>query len=369
MVNLTPPKGSGNVQGDPWRDATEIRMNAVVTNSRWLRRSAVVIIVASMLQGCAEPVPPRVVVSTNVEREVALPIFAAFTKSTGINVEATYEGEPVQPAASAPKTVPGARLGNDLFWNETIFETLRLEREGRLRPFTPPAENDFPATARSPQSNWYAIATDARVLVINTRQIAEARLPKSIEDLTDPQWYERTAIARPTAGASATHAACIFQVWGDAKAQEFFLAVKRNARILASDREVAHAVATGSLAFGLTSASDAIVELASDAPIAIVYPDQEEDQLGTLFIPSTVALLKESPNKEPAEKLLDFLLSAEVAQKLANVPAALQPLRTGISGSKELKAPAEIRAMSADFPAAAKQWETTAKFLDAEFGP
>ena len=321
--------------------------------------------------GCAEKVPPKVVVYTSVEREVALPIFAAFTKATGINVQAVYGTEPAQSAGLAQQIVAhGAQSRCDLFWNDTIFDTLWLEREGLLRPFTPPkVASDFPASARSPQSNWYAVATDARILIINTRQLAESRQPKSIEELTDPQWYERAGIARPTDGASATHAACIFQAWGDTKAQEFFLAVKRNARILATDREVAHAVATGGLAFGLTNASDAVVELAAGAPIAIIYPDQDEGQLGTLFIPSTIALLKDSPDKEPAEQLLDFLLSAEVAEKLAKVPSALLPLRTGVAVPNGAKTPEEVRVMVADFPAAAANWDATSKFLDAEFSP
>ena len=336
----------------------------------WLTPCSALVAIAVVSLGCAEKVPPKVVVFTSVDREVALPIFAAFTKATGVNVQAAYGTEPAQSTGLARQIVAhGAQARCDLFWNDTIFDTLWLEREGLLRPFTPPNASDLPAAARSSQSTWYAVATDARILIINTRQLAESRQPKSIEELTDPQWYERAGIARPTKGASATHAACIFQAWGDAKAQEFFLAVKRNARILASDREVAHAVATGSLAFGLTNASDAIVELAAGAPIAIIYPDQEEGQLGTLFIPSTVALLKNSPDAQPAEQLLNFLLSAEVAEKLAAVPAALLPLRTGVQANKELKPSADVRAMPADFSAAAANWDATSKFLDAEFAP
>jgi iron(III) transport system substrate-binding protein len=254
-----------------------------------------------------------------------------------------------------------------LFWNDEILHTLELDRAGLLRPFATAAENTFPSAARSPNNTWFAIASEARVLLVNTNQIAEDRRPDSIYDLTDPQWYERAGIAKPLSGLSATHAACLFQAWDDTRAREFFVAVKRNARILLSDREVARAVASGSLAFGLTSSSNAVEAVTSGAPVTIVYPDQAENGVGTLFIPMTVALVKDSPHPEPAEQLLEHLLSADVAKQLADGPDALIPLRTGAAASDRVKTPAEVRAMQVDFPAAANEWDATASILGEMF--
>jgi iron(III) transport system substrate-binding protein len=254
-----------------------------------------------------------------------------------------------------------------LFWNEGILHTLTLDRAGLLRPFSSAAANEIPNSARSPRNTWYAIASDARVLIVNANQIAESRRPTSILDLTDPQWYERAGIAKPLTGHSATHAACLFQTWGDAKAAEFFTAVKRNARILLSDREVATAVAKGSLAFGLTNSSDAVAQLSAGAPVTIIYPDQDEYGVGTLFIPMTVALVKDSPHPEQGELLLEDLLSEGVARQLADGPNALVPLREGVAASDRVKTPDEVRAMAADFPAAAEHWDATAKILGELF--
>jgi len=331
---------------------------------RWVTLCTLALLFAAAVPGCAEKVPPEVVVYTSVEREIALSIFAEFTKTSGIQVRANYGTEPPGSIGLAREIVAQREHPRcDLFWNDGILSTLWLEREGLLRPFTSPAASNFPASARSPRGTWYGLASEARVLVINTRQIAEDRRPKSLQSLTDPQWYERTAIAKPLYGASATHAACLFDAWGDAKAREFFVAVKRVARILPSDREVAHAVATGSLAFGLTNSADAVVELAAGAPITIVYPDQAEGEPGALFIPSTIALIKDSPHPEPAEQLLDYLLSPEVARQLAASRDALIPLQAGVAASDRVKTPGEVRAMKADFPAVAKHWETTDSIL------
>jgi iron(III) transport system substrate-binding protein len=340
-----------------------------------LLRLFIVLVAACVLIGvasCGKRVPPKVFVDVAVDKEIALPIFAEYAKTSGVRVRVKYGSDKGIEAGGTESMVAQIVAEReaprcDLFWNHEILHTLALDRAGLLRPFSPSSANALPPSARSPHDTWYAIASEARVLVINMHQIAEARRPDSIYDLTDPQWYERTGIAKPLTGLSATHAACLFQTWGDVKAREFFVAVKRNARILLSDREVAQAVASGSLAFGLTSSSDAVEAIESDAPVTIIYPDQAEYALGTLYIPMTVALVKDSPHPEPAEQLLDRLLSADVAMRLAEGPAALIPLRTGATASKRIKTPEEVRTMRADFAAAADEWDATVKILGELF--
>src|SRR5262249_45720498 len=137
----------------------------------------------------------------------------------------------------------------DLFWNNEILNTIRLDHEGMLRAYASPAAANYPPADRSPDNKWVGFAARARVLVVNTNQLAEARRPKSIQDLTDAQWYDRVAIAKPLFGTTATQAACLFAAWGDAKAEEYFRAVKRNARIMSGNKQVAQAVANGQMAF------------------------------------------------------------------------------------------------------------------------
>jgi iron(III) transport system substrate-binding protein len=214
---------------------------------------------------------------------------------------------------------------------------------------------------------WYGFAARARVLVVNTNRIADVRRPKSIRDLADPQWGDQCAIAKPLFGTTATHAACLFASWGDKEAQEFLIDVKRNARIMAGNKQVAQAVAAGTLIFGLTDTDDAIVEIENGMPVTIVYPDQGNGQVGTLFIPNTLALIAESPNPEAAEQLLDYLLSSDAERRLADGPSAQIPLRKGVPASPRVKTPAEVRPMSVDWAAAAAKWDAAAEFLKNEF--
>jgi iron(III) transport system substrate-binding protein len=328
-----------------------------------------IVVVFVLLAGCKSELPPQVVVVySSVDKEIAAPLLAEFTKATGILVRASYKAEAAS-SGSIAQTIYAERDRPrcDLFWNNDILSTLLLERSGLLRAYDSPAAANYPTSCRSRENTWFGFAAQARVFVVNKNQLAEARRPDSIVDLIDPQWYERTAIAQPLYGTSATHAGCLSQVWGDAKAREFYRAVKRNARILADNRTVAHAVATGQLAFGLSDTGSAVDEMTAGSPVTIVYPDQAPDGLGTLYIPNTLALVKDSPHPDEAEQLLDYLLSPAVERRLAEGPASRIPLQSGVAASDRVKTATQVRAMRADFSAAADHWNATAKLLQADF--
>jgi len=334
-------------------------------------RTILLMLIAMVCCGCGKSGssgPLVVVVYTALDQEFAQPIFEKFTADTGIVVKAKYDTESTKTVGLTQAIMAEAQRPRcDLFWNNEILNTERLERAGLLRPYHSPTGLEFPASARSPKELWYGFAARARVLVVNTNQLPEERRPKSIHDLADSQWYERCGIAKPLFGTTATHAACLFAAWGDEKAKEYFHEVKRNARIMSGNKQVAEAVAAGSLAFGLTDTDDALVEIEKGLPVAIIYPDQGADQIGTLFIPNTLALIKGSPHPQEAEKLLDYLLSAEVERRLAEGPSGQIPLRPGVPASPRVKTPAEVKAMEVDWSAAAAKWDTAAEFLKTEF--
>ncbi len=339
-----------------------------MSKRRSIFRLVILLLLAPAAIGCGRSKPPEVIVYTALDQDFSRPIFDDFTRETGIAVLPKFDIESTKTVGLVQTILEEReRPRCDVFWNNEVLNTLRLERQNLLRPHKPPAAAEYPASARSPAGLWHGFAARARVLIVNTNQVPAVRRPKSIRDLTDPQWYERCGIAKPLFGTTATHAACLFAAWGDDEAKDFFAGVKRNAQIMSGNKQVAQAVAGGKLAFGLTDTDDAVIEVERGMPVAIIYPDQGEGQLGTLFIPNTLALLKGSPNPEPAEKLVDYLLSSDVERRLAEGPSAQIPLRAGVPASPRVKTPSEARAMEVDWSAAAAKWDTAAKFLTAEF--
>jgi iron(III) transport system substrate-binding protein len=319
--------------------------------------------------GCWSASGPEVIVYSALDSEFSKPILETFTEETGIAVRPKFDVESTKTVGLTEALLAEAdRPRCDVFWNNEILNTLRLQRRGLLDAYHPPIAQDYPAAFRSPQGTWHGFAARARVLVVNTDLLPKAERPRSIHDLTDPKWRGRAAMAKPLFGTTATHAACLFAYWGDERAKEFFRAVKANdVQILSGNKQVALAVAAGQLPFGLTDTDDAIIEQEKGMPVAIVYPDQGEQEMGTLFIPNTLAILKGCPHPEAARRLVDFLLSPEVETRLAAGPSAQIPLNPEAKAEVRVETPRTVRPMQVDFEAAAEKWDTAAKFLRDEF--
>ena len=130
---------------------------------------------------------------------------------------------------------------------------------------------------------------------------------------------------------------------------------------------MAVSVAAGRLAFGLTDTDDALAQIAEKQPVAIVYPDQGDGELGTLFIPNTLAIIKGGPNQKAAQKLVDYLLSPDVERQLAAGPSGQIPLNPAVNFEAKVKTPAQVKPMEVDWQAAADQWTEAAKFIREEF--
>ncbi|GAB6167494.1 extracellular solute-binding protein [Thermostilla marina] len=334
------------------------------TRRGWL----IVLAILLCMPGCRDDSANTVVVYTALDQPFSEPILKEFEHRTGTRVAAKYDVEATKTVGLAEAIrAERQRPRCDVFWNNEILNTLRLDREGLLRPFYPSQAEHFPEAFRSSQGTWYGFAARARVLIVN-KGVAEDEAPTSIFDLADPKWKGQTAIAKPLFGTTATHAACLFAHLGDDEARGFFRRLKENdVLVLEGNKQVAQAVSTGEIAFGLTDTDDAIVQIERGSPVWIVYPDQGPDQIGTLFIPNTIAIVEGCPHPEAAEQLADYLLSKEVETRLAGGPSAQIPLHDECDVHVRVKTPREIKAMPIDFEQAVEHWDTAAEFLRKEF--
>jgi iron(III) transport system substrate-binding protein len=310
-----------------------------------------------------------VVVYTALDEEFSQPVLNDFAKDAGITVLSKFDPESTKTVGLTSEIIAEAKRPQcDVFWNNEILNTLRLEKLGLLAAYHPAAAEAFDAQWRSPNGTWYGFAARARILIVNKKLIAGKPKPQSIHDLTDPKWRGQIGIAKPLFGTTATQAACLFALWGDEKAEDYFRHLITNeVQILGGNKRVAEAVSASQLAFGLTDTDDAMVEVDRGMPVEIVYPDQGSDGIGTLFIPNTVSIIKGSPHPEAARQLVDYLLSPAVETKLAECPSVQIPLNPQVHAKMRVETPQTIRAMHVDFQAAADKWDTAAKFLRDEF--
>jgi iron(III) transport system substrate-binding protein len=319
--------------------------------------------------GCWTSPGREVVVYTAQDEEYAKPIFDEFAKTSGITVRPKWDSESTKTVGLAKAIeTEAARPVCDVFWNSEVLLTIRLARKGLLDVYRPKAAESYPAMYHSKDGLWHGLAARARILLVNTERLPKERRPRSIMDLADARFKGRIGMAKPLFGSTATHAACLFAFWGDEKAREFYDRLKANdVKILSGNKQVAEAVSGKEIDFGITDTDDAHEEIEAGRPVEIVYPDQGDGGIGTLFIPNTLAIVKGSPNPDEARKLIDYLLSPEVEGRLAVGPSAQVPLGADVTVKSPIKTAKEIRAMEVDFNKAAEKWDDAAKFLRERF--
>ena len=316
---------------------------------------------------------PRVVVYCALDREFADDILQDFTRQTGLEVVKRYDTEANKSVGLYDDLIREAgRPRCDVHWNNEILATIRLQRQGIYQPYESPAALPFPPQFKAADHTWTAFAARARVLIVNIEKSWTA-LPASVWDLTDPALKGRVAMAKPLFGTTATHAACLFQAWGDAKAREFFEKLRANdVQIVAGNKQVAVGVGAGQFDVGLTDTDDALAEIDQKRPVVMIFPDRgapADSALGTLFIPNTVAMIKNCPNPDGAKKLIDYLLSPEVEAKLAQGESRQIPLNPQV----KVELPAVMqpaltaRRISVDFTKAADVWDQSQEFLKDKF--
>ena len=340
-----------------------------------LRLSVACLLCFLNVPGCLTKHENELVVYSALDREFSQPVLENLGSELQMQVRVKYDQESNKTVGLATELIQTKQNPKaDIFWNNEILHTIRLERLGLLEPITEADLNRFPQAYRSPTGHWCGFAARARVLIVNTDLLPDAKQrPNSIRDLADPKWAGKCTMARPVFGTSATHAAVLLSSLGDDQGLKLLADMTSNATIQGGNKQVAQKVAAGQFAFGLTDTDDAMIEIERGEPVVILFPDQREDQCGTLLIPNTLAIIKNGPNPSRAQQMLKRLLEADIESRLATADSTQLPLandidpnqRSGVMakwlsvtrGENETFKLPKLKTMSVDFGSAAESWD------------
>lgn len=302
----------------------------------------------------SSPSYASVVIYTSLDRPHSKPVLDRFEKETGIRVKALYDTEASKTVGMVNRLIAESSSPNaDVFWSSEVIRTLVLKEKGVLAAYQSPSANRIPPQFRDPESYWTGFGARARVFLVNTELTREA--PASLQDLTDPRWRGKFAMANPLFGTTGTEVANWWVNWGEYRTRQYLTALHANGVVITSGNATAcEMVASGQIPLCMTDTDDAFVAISQGRPVRMIFPDQAEGEEGSLLIPNTVALIKNSPNSENGKKLIDFLLSPEVEEMLAKSVAGQIPVRPEIPQPEGIRAFGRIRFMEVDFEKAAK---------------
>jgi len=333
--------------------------------------------------GCVPQREKNVVLYSASDRDFVAPILDAFERAnSGTEIARQFDVEASKTLGLVTRIErEKERPRCDVFWNNEIVHTIRLQKQGLLASRRWKVPDTWPKGFKAKDGTWIAFAARARVLLVNKDKLPDpANWPKSVLELAEKKWHHRCGLAYPIYGTTATHMAVMAshsdKVFADSGASSDYLKSDRSldwtqwsdswithSVVLAGNKQVALAVSSGELDWGLTDTDDAIIEKEAGHPVEIVFPDQEKDGFGTLFIPNTISVLSKAPNPTAAALLADYLVSERTESRLAMGNSGQFPvwpeakIKSRLSGGKELSW-AEV-----DFEKAAESWTVTMESL------
>lgn len=248
-----------------------------------------------------------VIIYTSQDEEYADPIFRNFEKQTGIIVKAVYDSEAVKTVGLVNRLLAeNAHPQCDVFWNNEELRTRLLA-----------SRNIFRET-----NGWTLLGYRTRRIAVNTNLIALDKAPREFSDVTNAAWRGKFALAYPLFGTTATHFLALRQHWGDAAWQDWCRALVANKPMLVDGNSVAvRQVGGGEAWICFTDSDDAAAEQREGLPVAPV-PLAEE----SLIVHNTAGVLRGAPHPAEAQRLFDYLQSAEVQQQLVQKKALESPV-------------------------------------------
>ncbi|MHC4078839.1 MAG: ABC transporter substrate-binding protein [Planctomycetota bacterium] len=288
------------------------------------------------LQACGSKADVTLYVALDQEHSGRL--IQAFEKRSGLKINPRFDTEAQKTVGLVSAIVEeAARPRCDVFWNNELAQTVRLAQKDLLQAYDSPAAEGIPAQYRDAEHRWTGFAARARILIVNKDRIKDPKdYPQSMWDLLDPKWRGQCGVARPKTGTTLTHFTALRFVLGEQEFKRFLDGLFENqVKFLMSNGATMRETASGKLAWAFTDTDDFHVALKKGHPVAAVFPDQGQDQVGTMLIPNSVAIVKNAPHAETARRVVDWILSEQLEATLAAAKSAQIPLRASVKGPAE----------------------------------
>ncbi len=327
------------------------------------------------------PTSSREVVSyTSWDQVYSEPIFHDFQQKTGITVRDKYDVEALKTTGLVQALIAEEnRPRCDVFWNNEPVQTCILKKQGFLESYHTPYAEKIDPRFRDRDGFWTGIAARARVILYNREKIKASLAPHSIWDLTEERWKGKCGIPSPLFGTSATQAAVLYTMLGGERARTFFRALKSNeVRIVDGNARLKQMISEGDIFWGIVDTDDAnVASTIEKKPVSFLYPDQPAftpgtgnekypSGIGTLVMPNTIMLIKGAPHPEEGKRLIDYLVSREVEERLARSESVQIPLGRGVEIPEGVTSISSIKVMEVSWEEVASHWNSAMECVRQE---
>lgn len=287
---------------------------------------AVLLFSSSMLFAAGEPeaatgaLGGTITLYTSVPQPIADKIQVDFqTKFPDITLDVFRSGTSAVTAKVATEKEAG-EIQADLVWVAEPSTYEDYKDQDLLLKFTPAEAKNLPAEMQDPEGYYYAGRLINMIIGYNT---SVASPPAKWQDLLKPEYKGKLGFPSPLrSGAAIASVKTLVDKFG----WKYFDDFKANGGLqIANNSTVRDMLATGELAVGVLLDYMVRGAKAKGSPVDYVWPEE-----GAVFIPSPIAIFKNSKNIEAAKVFVNYVLSEEgqaTMVKLGN----FCPVRTDVT--------------------------------------
>lgn len=259
---------------------------------------------------------------TTREPGLIRPLLDAFTKSTGIKVNALF----VKDGLAERVAAEGAQSPADVLMTVDVGNLLDLTDKGLTQPVQSAVlEKAVPANLRAGKGEWFALSLRARVLYVSNTLGLKAI---TYEQLSDPRWKGKLCIRSGQHPYNTALIASYIGHHGEAAAETWLRGIKANLGRAATggDREVARDIMGGICDIGVANSYYVgLMRSGAGGPdqvkwgqaIDIVLPTFQKG--GTQVNLSGASVARHAPHRAEAVRLLEYLVSDEAQRAYAEV--------------------------------------------------
>lgn len=254
------------------------------------------------------------------------PILERFAEERDVDIE-VRDGTTAELALLIEEE--GNRSPADVFLSQSPGAVGYLDGLGRLVELPENVLSAVPEEDRAPDGHWVGVTGRVRTLVFNPDLVAEADLPESVLELTDPRYDGLIAVA-PTNASFQDFVTGLRAEMGDAETAGFLEGLAANgADTYPNNVAILDAVNRGEVAMGLINHyywfENGVDD--PDQPSRLHFFDNGD--LGSMLLVTAATVLDTADDSDLANELVEFLLSEE-AQTYFAEETLEYPLAAGV---------------------------------------
>jgi putative spermidine/putrescine transport system substrate-binding protein len=191
-------------------------------------------------------------------------------------------------------------------------------RKGLHQPYRPKGWEVIPAELKDPAGLWWTVHTSTIAILVNTRALSDAPVPRSWQQLLDPAYKGKVAYDDPTWGGTSytlVYGLNLLMGGSDANFKPGLAYLKKlDANVSSYPREsIYNAVLRGEVPIWINADGNGYkMRWVDGGPIEVVIPRE-----GTFTMPLVMGMAKGAPHPEETRRYFDWLLGPEAQAEFA----------------------------------------------------